>query len=81
MKAVVLLLSLVLAVNPAVYGWLGALRTWSGKEADRNERLVYLLIAGAFMARVWGARYAPTFVVRTRLDFRPLPPCGEWRRP
>ena len=42
-------LSLALAVNFAVYGWLGALGAWSGKEADLSERLVYLLIVGTFM--------------------------------
>ena len=62
METVVLFLSLALAINLAVYGWLGALGTWSGKEADGNERLVYLFIAGIFTVAV-GAWYALAFVV------------------
>jgi hypothetical protein len=58
-----LFLSLALAVNLAVYGWLGALGAWSSKEANRKERLVYLFIAGIFTV-VAGAWYALAFVVR-----------------
>ena len=54
---------LSLAVNPAVYGWLGALGALSGKEADRDERLVYLLIACAFTVMAAGSWYTLAFVV------------------
>ena len=50
METAVVFVSLALAVNLAVYGWLGALGAWSGKDADRSERLIYLFIAGAFTA-------------------------------
>ena len=63
METAVLFLSLALAVNLAVYGWLGAFGTWSSKEADRGERSVYLLIAVSFTALAAGARYALAFVV------------------
>jgi len=43
LEAAVVFRSLALAVNLSVYGCLGALGAWSGKEADRNERLIYLL--------------------------------------
>jgi len=39
---------IALAVNLAVYGWLGALVAYSSEEASRDERLVYLFIAGIF---------------------------------
>jgi hypothetical protein len=58
-----LFVSLALAVNLAVYGWLGALGAWSGKDADRSERLIYLFIAGAFTALAAGTWYALAFVV------------------
>ncbi len=57
-------LSLALAVNLAVYGWLGALEAWSSKDANRNERLVYLFIAGVFTMLAAGTWYALAFVVR-----------------
>ena len=57
MKTAVLFLSLALTVNLAVYGWLGALGVWSSKESNRNERLIYILMA----ALAW---YALAFVVR-----------------
>jgi hypothetical protein len=63
LETAVLFLSLALAVNVAVYGWLGAFGAWSGKEADRGERLVYLLIAVSFTALAAGAWYALAFVV------------------
>lgn len=63
-EAAVLFLSLALAVNLAVYGWLGALGVWSGKQADRGKRLIYLLIACAFTAMAAGSWYALAFVVR-----------------
>jgi hypothetical protein len=63
LETAVLFLSLALAVNVAVYGWLGAFGAWSGKEADRAERLVYLLIAVSFTALAAGAWYALAFVV------------------
>ena len=60
-----LFLSLALTVNLAVYGWLGALGAWfSGKETNRNERLVYLFIAGVFTVMATGAWYFLAFVVR-----------------
>ncbi len=62
---VVLFLSLALAVNLAVYGWLGALGAWSSsKEANRIERLVYLLVAGVFTVLAAGCWYALAFVDR-----------------
>jgi hypothetical protein len=64
LEAAVLFLSLALAVNLAVYGWLGALGAWSGKEANQNERLVYLFIACTFTVMAAGAWYALAFVVR-----------------
>jgi asparagine N-glycosylation enzyme membrane subunit Stt3 len=64
LETAVLFLSLALAVNLAVYGWLGALGAWSGKEANRKERLVYLLIAGIFTVLAVGAWYALALVVR-----------------
>ena len=57
-------LSLALAVNLAVYGWLGALGAWSSKGASRDQRLVYLFIAGVFTVLATGAWYALAFVVR-----------------
>ncbi len=63
LETAALFLSLALAVNLAVYGWLGALGAWSGKEASRSERLVYLLIAVSFTAMAAGAWYALAFVV------------------
>ncbi len=40
-------------------------RAWfSGKETNRNERLVYLFIAGVFTVVTAGARYSLAFVVR-----------------
>jgi hypothetical protein len=65
LETVVLFLSLALAGNLAVYGWLGALGTWSVKEANRNERLVYLFIAGIFTVLAAGAWYTLAFVVRS----------------
>ena len=65
METVLLFLSLALAINLAVYGWLGALGAWSStKEANRHERLVYLFIAAIFTALAAGAWYALAFVVR-----------------
>jgi ABC-type Co2+ transport system permease subunit len=65
LEAAILFLSLALAVNLAVYGWLGALGAWSSsKEANRTERLVYLFIAGVFTMLAAGAWYALAFVVR-----------------
>jgi len=64
LETAVLFFSLALAVNLAVYGWLGALGAWSRKEADRNERLVYLFIAGIFTVLAAGAWYTLAFVVR-----------------
>ncbi len=63
METAVLFLSLALTVNLAVYGWLCALGAWSGKEANRNERLVYLSIAGIFTVMAAGAWHALAFVV------------------
>jgi hypothetical protein len=63
LETAVLFLSLALAVNLAVYGWLGALGAWFGKESDRGERLVYLLIAVSFTALAAGAWYALAFLV------------------
>jgi hypothetical protein len=40
------------------------LGAWSGKEANRNERLVYLFIGGIFTVMAAGAWYALAFVVR-----------------
>ena len=64
LETAALFLSLALAVNLAIYGWLGALGAWSGKEANRGERLIYLLIAGAFKALAAGTWYALAFVDR-----------------
>jgi hypothetical protein len=64
LETAVLFLTLALAVNLAVYGWLGALGACSSKEADRNERLVYIFIAGIFTVLAAGAWYALAFVVR-----------------
>ena len=58
-------LSLALAVNLAVYGWLGALGAWSSKEANRNERVIYLFIAATFTVMAAGAWYTLAFVVRS----------------
>ncbi len=64
METALLFLSLAFTVNLAVYGWLGALGAWSRKEANRNERLVYLFIAATFTMLAAGAWYALAFVVR-----------------
>jgi hypothetical protein len=65
LEAAVLFVSLALAVNLAVYGWLGVLEVWSSsKEANRNERLTYICIAGTFTVVAAGAWYALAFVVR-----------------
>jgi hypothetical protein len=63
LEAAVLFLSLALALNLAVYGWLGALGVWSDKEANRNERLVYFLIACSFTLMAAGAWYTLAFGV------------------
>jgi hypothetical protein len=64
LEAAALFLSLALAVNLAVYGWLGALGAWSAREANRNERLVYVFIAGIFTVMAATTWYALAFVVR-----------------
>ncbi len=65
LETVLLFVSLALAVPLAIYGWLGALGAWSsGKETNRNERLVYLFIAGVFTMLAAGTWYALAFVVR-----------------
>jgi len=64
LETAILFVSLALAVNLAVYGWLGALGAYSAKEASRSEKLVYLFIAGAFTVLAAGAWYALAFVVR-----------------
>jgi hypothetical protein len=64
LEAAALFLSLALAVNLAVYGWLGALGAYSAKEANRNERLVCLFIAGIFTAVAAATWYALAFVIR-----------------
>jgi hypothetical protein len=64
LETAVLFLSLALTVNLAVYGWLGALGLWSNKDANRDERLVYLFIGGIFTVMAAGAWYALAFVVR-----------------
>ena len=64
METAVLFLSLALTVNLAVYGWLGALGVWSSKESNRNEKLVYIFIAGIFTVLAAGFWYALSFEVR-----------------
>ena len=64
METAVLFLSLALTVNLAVYGWLGALGVWSSKESNRNERLIYIFIAGIFTVLAAGFWYALSFEVR-----------------
>jgi hypothetical protein len=64
LETVVLFLSLALAINLAVYGCLGALGAWYGKEYDGNERLVYLFIAAIFTVMAAGAWYVLAFVAR-----------------
>jgi hypothetical protein len=64
LKTAVLFLSLALTVNLAVYGWLGALGVWSSKESNRNEKLVYIFIAGIFTVLAAGFWYALSFEVR-----------------
>ena len=63
LEAAALFLSLALAVNLAVYGWLGALGAYSAKEANRNERWIYLFIAGVFTVMAAATWYALAFVV------------------
>jgi hypothetical protein len=63
LETAVLFLFLALAVNLAVYGWLDALRARSGKEFDRNGRLVYLVISDSFTALAAGTWYVIAFVV------------------
>ncbi len=60
----VLFVSLALAVNLAVYGWLDVLGAYCAKEASRSEKLVYLFIADAFTVMAAGTWYALAFVVR-----------------
>ena len=64
METALLFLSLALTVNLAVYGWLGALGVWSSKESNRNERLIYIFIAGIFTVLAAGFWYALSFEVR-----------------
>ena len=64
LEAAPLFLSLALAVNLAVYGWLGALEAFLAKEADRNGRFTYLIIACAFTAMAAATWYALAFAVR-----------------
>jgi hypothetical protein len=64
LETAVLFLSLALTVNLAVYGWLGALGVWSSKESNRNERLIYIFIAGIFTVLAAGFWYALSFEVR-----------------
>ncbi len=64
LETAVLFLSLALAVNLAVYGWLGVLEAWSTKEANRHEKLVYLFIAGIFSVLAAAAWYTLAFELR-----------------
>ena len=64
LEVAALFLTLAIAVNLAVYGWLGALGAWSAKEANRNERLVYLLVGAVFTVMAAASWYALAFVVR-----------------
>ena len=65
LETAVLFLSLALAINLAVYGWLGALGALSSsKDANQNERLVYLFIASIFTVLAGGGWYTLAFVVR-----------------
>jgi hypothetical protein len=65
LEAAVLFFSLALAVNLAVYGWLGVLGAWSSsKDANQNERLVYLFIASIFTVLAGGGWHTLAFVVR-----------------
>ena len=65
LETAVLFVSLALAVPLAVYGWLGTLGAWSsGKETNRNEKLVYLFIVGVFTVMATGTWYSLAFVVR-----------------
>ena len=61
-----LLLALAIAVNLAVYGWLGTMGAWwSATEAHAGDRLVHLLIAGTtFTVLAAGVWYALSFEVR-----------------
>ncbi len=68
LETAALFLALAMAVNLAVYGWLGAMGAWwSATEApagDRLVHLVHLLIAGTFTALAAGVWYALSFEVR-----------------
>ena len=64
LEAAALFLAMAIAVNLAVYGWLGALGAWSGKEAHAGDRLAHLLIAGTFSLLAAGAWYVLSFEVR-----------------
>jgi hypothetical protein len=64
LEAAVLFLSLALAVNLAVYGWLGALGAFPAKGANPNQRCAYLFIACAFTGMAVASWYALAFVVR-----------------
>ena len=63
LQVAALFLALSVTVNLAVYGWLGTWEACSSKEANRNERLVYLFIAGVFTMLAAATWYALAFVV------------------
>jgi hypothetical protein len=55
---------LAIAVNLAVYGWLGAMGSWSAMEAPAGDRLAHLLIAATFTMVAASTWYVLCFVVR-----------------
>ncbi len=57
-------LTLAIAINIAVYCWLGAMGTWSAAEVQAGERLAHLLVAGTFTMLAASTWYALSFVVR-----------------
>jgi hypothetical protein len=62
-----LFLVLAVTINLAVYGWLGAMDTWSATQARVGDRLAYLLLLllllATFTVLAVGAWYTLTFVV------------------
>ena len=57
-------LALALIINLAVYGWLGAMGSWSAMEASAGDRLAHLLIAATFTMLAASTWYVLSFVVR-----------------
>ena len=76
-----LFLSLALTANLAVYDWLDAWGSWSSKEANRNERLVYCFFIASIFTVAAGTWYVLAFVGSPVRIARRRPSSAERRYP